>query len=316
MARYALKRLLGILPVLVGVTLLVFIAVQAIPGSKIGTVGGFLAKPDAAAEIEKYFGLDKPIHVQYYIYMGHLLSGDLGYSYSKRSRVADLLAPAIANTAILASAGLVLAVATGLAMGLVAAFFQGSLADRTIVSLMIVVGTVPPFWLALLLILAFSVQLQLFPATGMYSLRGEQTIVDLLHHLVLPATTVAAQPAAIIAKVTRTAMLEIKGLEFVTAVRARGLSRSSVFLRHVLRNALSPIVTITGLQLGYLVSGVVFAEVVFSWPGVGFQLYQAVLGRDIPLVMGASLIIAFVFVIVNFLADMLNAYLDPRIQAP
>ena len=225
-----------------------------------------------------------------------------------------MLGPAIGNTAILAGAGLVLAALAGIIGGFAAAFHAGTPVDRGITSVMLVVGTAPPFWLALVLILVLSVQLELFPATGMYSPRRGQDLLDLLHHLVLPAVAVAAQPAAIIAKVARSAMLEVRGAEFVTAARAKGLPRSRVFAGHVLRNVLSPIVTITGLQLGYLVGGVIFVEVVFGWPGIGFHLFQGVLARDIPLTMGASLVIAFVFVFVNFLADMVNAVLDPRLE--
>ena len=266
------------------------------------------------ARVESYYGLDQPLHVQYARYMGHLLSGDLGYSISRKSTVGSVLAPAIANTAILAGAGLVLAALAGIAGGFTAAFHAGSPIDRIVTSLMLTVGTAPPFWLALVLILVLSVQLELFPATGMYSPRGERDVLDLLHHLVLPAVAVAAQPAAIIAKVARGAMLEVRGAEFVTAARAKGLPRLRVFSGHVLRNVLSPIVTITGLQLGYLVGGVIFVEVVFGWPGIGFQLFQGVLARDITLTMGAILVIAFVFVIVNFLADLVNALLDPRLE--
>jgi peptide/nickel transport system permease protein len=315
MLRFTFHRLLALVPVLLGVTLVVFLAVQLIPGSKIGAVGGFLAGADAQREIEAYFGFDRPAHEQYFVYMGRLLQGDLGYAYSRKREVSAVLGPAVGNSLALALSGLLLALLVGLFVGYVAALLQGSILDRVLVSTLIVVGTAPPFWLALILVLVFSVQLQWFPATGMYGLRGDPTIGQLLHHLVLPTIAVAAQPAAIIAKVTRVSMLEIKAAEFVTALRARGLPRRRVFLRHILRNALSPVVTITGLQLGYLVGGVVFVEVVFSWPGVGFQLYQAVLARDIPLVMGASLVIALVFVLVNLVADVANALLDPRLQA-
>ena len=315
MGRYVLRRSLAIIPVLIGVTLLVFAAIHALPGSKVLSIVGFQVSPEMVARIESYYGLDQPMHVQYARYMGHLLSGDLGYSISRKSQVGSVLAPAVANTAILAGTGLVLAVLAGLIGGFAAAFHAGSPVDRGITSLMLIVGTAPPFWLALVLILVLSIQLELFPATGMYSPRGEPNLPDLLHHLVLPALAVAAQPAAIIAKVARSAMLEVRGAEFVTAARAKGLPRSRVFSGHVLRNVLSPIVTITGLQLGYLVGGVIFVEVVFGWPGIGFQLFQSILARDITLTMGASLIIAFAFVFVNFLADLINALLDPRHEA-
>ena len=314
MARYALRRSLAIVPVLLGVTLLVFAAIHALPGSKVLSIVGFQVSPEMVARVESYYGLDQPLHIQYVRYMGHLLQGDLGYSISRKSTVWSVLGPAIGNTAILAGAGLLLAAVAGIIGGFAAAFHAGTPVDRGITSAMLVVGTAPPFWLALVLILVLSVQLELFPATGMYSPRREQGLLDLLHHLVLPAVAVAAQPAAIIAKVARSAMLEVRGAEFVTAARAKGLPRSRVFSGHVLRNVLSPIVTITGLQLGYLVGGVIFVEVVFGWPGIGFQLFQGVLARDIPLTMGASLVIAFVFVIVNFLADMINALLDPRLE--
>ena len=314
MARYALRRSLAIVPVLLGVTLLVFAAIHALPGSKVLSIVGFQVSPEMVARVESYYGLDQPLHIQYVRYMGHLLRGDLGYSISRKTPVWSVLGPAIGNTAILAGAGLVLAALAGIIGGFAAAFHAGTPVDRGITSVMLVVGTAPPFWLALVLILVLSVQLELFPATGMYSPRRGQDLLDLLHHLVLPAVAVAAQPAAIIAKVARSAMLEVRGAEFVTAARAKGLPRSRVFAGHVLRNVLSPIVTITGLQLGYLVGGVIFVEVVFGWPGIGFHLFQGVLARDIPLTMGASLVIAFVFVFVNFLADMVNAVLDPRLE--
>lgn len=314
MGRYALRRCLAIIPVLIGVSLLVFAAIHALPGSKVLSIVGFQVSPEMVARVENYYGLNDPLHIQYARYMGHLLQGDLGYSISRKAPVWSVLRPAIGNTAILAGAGLILSTVVGMVGGTVSAFRAGSLVDRGITSIMLILGTAPPFWLALVLILVLSVQLEFFPATGMYSPRGEQGLLDLLQHLVLPAVAVAAQPAAIIAKVARSSLLEIRGAEFVTAARAKGLPRSRVFTGHMLRNILSPIVTITGLQLGYLVGGVIFVEVVFGWPGVGFQLFQGVLARDIPLTMGASLVIAFVFVIVNFVADMINVLLDPRLE--
>jgi peptide/nickel transport system permease protein len=298
--------------VLLGVIIVAFGMLHAVPGNPVRAISAYVS-PEDIHQVESYYGFDKPIYVQFASYINHLFHGDLGYSLSRRIAVDDVLVPAMGNTAILASAGLIVALAVGLTVGVIASFRERSLIDRMLTSGILVLGNIPAFWLALVLIIIFSVWLHLLPVTGMHYF-GTSSLPDLLRHLVLPTLSVAALPAAIIARVTRTAMLEISGAEFITAARARGLSKTRVFLRHVLRNALPPIVTMTGLQIGYLISGVIFVEVVFSWPGMGFYLYQGVLARDIPVVMGACILTAFFFVLANLVADVINLTLDPRIK--
>lgn len=312
MLGYILRRLLGAIPVLLGVSLVVFLAMQLVPGDIAKALLGPLATPETVEEFRRYLGLDQPVLVQYGKWLGHAVQGDFGRSFSNNMMVADLLKDRLRNSGILLAGSLIIAIPLGISIGLISAIRRDTRFDRWSTGLTLVLANIPTFVFGLGLILIFSVRLRWFPVQGMMDMRGEGGRFDLLRHLVLPALTTAIPPAAIIARMVRSAMLDTLNQEYIKAARANGLSESTVTLRYALRNALPPIITISGLQVGFLLGGAVFTEYVFAWPGVGDALYKGVLARDLTVVQGAVLVIAFWFVLVNLTVDVLNHALDPR----
>jgi peptide/nickel transport system permease protein len=250
--------------------------------------------------------------VQYAKWLWRALHGDLGLSPIVHKPVVELLLPKFGNTLILAGASFALAAVGGVAVGVLAASRQQTVIDRATMGASLVIGNMPPFWLGLVLIVFFAINLRWLPSLGMYSSRGDGGFSDLLAHLIMPAIATAAAPAAIIARMTRASVLEILGQDYIKVARSKGLSERAVLGLHALRVAWPPILTISGLQLGYLLGGAVFTEEVFGWPGLGRQLVSSVLARDVQAVQGAALFIALSFVMVNLVVDLLNLYLDPR----
>jgi peptide/nickel transport system permease protein len=312
MRAYLVKRLLGLLPVLFGLSMIVFLAMKLIPGDVTQTLLGPMATEATVAQLRSSLGLDQPIHIQYAKWLWRTLQGDLGMSPIVHKPVTEILVPKFWNTLVLAGASFVLAAGMGVAVGMLAAGRQGSVLDRIGIGASLVVGNMPPFWLGLVLISLFAIKLRWLPSLGMYSLRGGGGIADLLLHLLLPAVTTAAAPGAIIARMTRASVLEILGQDFIKMARAKGLPERVVIGAHALRVAAPPIVTICGLQVGYLLGGAVFTEEVFGWPGLGRQLVSSVIARDIQVVQGVVLFIALSFVLVNLVVDITNLMLDPR----
>jgi peptide/nickel transport system permease protein len=310
--RYVVKRLLGLLPVLFGISVVIFLAMKFIPGDVARGLLGPIATEASIAQLRAALGLDQPLHVQYGKWLWRTLHGDLGLSPVINKPVLDILLPKFANTLVLASASFFLAVIGGVAIGVLAAARPRSAIDRASVAASMIVGNMPPFWLGLVLITIFALNLRWLPSLGMYSSRGDGGFADLLAHLILPAVTTAAAPGAIITRMTRAAVLEILGQDYIAVARAKGLAERAVVCVHALRVAWPPIVTIAALQLGYLLGGAVFSEEVFGWPGLGKQLVSSVIARDILVVQGAALFIALVFVLVNLIADVVNLFLDPR----
>jgi peptide/nickel transport system permease protein len=309
---YLIKRLLGLLPVLLGLSVMIFLAMKLIPGDVTQTLLGPMATEATVAQLRSSLGLDQPIHMQYAKWLWRTLQGDLGMSPIVRKPVAEILMPKFWNTLVLAGASFVLAAGMGVAVGMLAAARQGSALDRLGIGTSLVVGNMPPFWLGLTLIALFAIKLRWLPSLGMYSLRGGGGVADLLLHLLLPAATTAAAPGAIIARMTRASVLEILGQDYIKVARAKGLPERVVIGAHALRVAAPPIVTICGLQVGYLLGGAVFTEEVFGWPGLGRQLVSSVIARDIQVVQGAVLFIALSFVLVNLVVDSTNLMLDAR----
>jgi peptide/nickel transport system permease protein len=309
---YLIKRLLGLLPVLLGLSVMIFLAMKLIPGDVTQTLLGPMATEATVAQLRSSLGLDQPIHMQYAKWLWRTLQGDLGMSPIVRKPVAEILMPKFWNTLVLAGASFVLAAGMGVAVGMLAAARQGSALDRRGIGTSLVVGNMPPFWLGLTLIALFALKLRWLPSLGMYALRGGGGVADLLLHLLLPAATTAAAPGAIIARMTRASVLEILGQDYIKVARAKGLPERVVIGAHALRVAAPPIVTICGLQVGYLLGGAVFTEEVFGWPGLGRQLVSSVIARDIQVVQGAVLFIALSFVLVNLVVDSTNLMLDPR----
>lgn len=315
MGLYIVKRLLAVIPILFGVSIVIFLFLQLVPGDVAATLLGPRATAESIAAIRAELGLDRPLHVQYFSWLGAMLQGDLGRSIILQVPVLDVVVPKFLNTLILAGASLVIAIVIGIPVGIVSAVRQYSLVDRVGTAGAVVGAATPTFWLALILMYVFALKLRWFPTSGMYDLRGDGGLLDLLHHLVLPAIATAAIPLAVITRLARSSMLEVIRADYVTALRAKGMSERVVIWVHALRNALPPIISITGLQAGFLLGGTLFTEVIFTWPGIGLQLYDAILGRDVPLVQGAMLFIAGFFVLLNLIADIIVAYLNPKLRA-
>lgn len=314
MGRYVANRIALALPVLLGISIIVFLMLKLVPGDPATILLGPQAEPRDIDLLRRAWGLDQPIHRQYVTWLGHVLRGDLGLSLEQRIPVASLVLSRFKNTAILTFASVLISCAVGLTAGVVSATKPRSLFDRLTMVLALFGNSMPAFWLGLVLILAFSLGLGWFPVSGMQSVREEGGLLDLVHHLILPAITLGGATTAIVARLTRSSMLEVIQQDYVRTARAKGLFERRVVLGHALRNALLPVVTVVGLQVGFLLGGAVLTETVFSWPGVGLQVFRAISTRDIPLIQGSVLLIAVSFVFINLLVDVLYAYFDPRIR--
>lgn len=315
MAKYLIKRILGLIPILLGVSIVIFLFMQLVPGDTAATLLGPRATPARIEAVHRQLGLDKPIHIQYVLWLTNMLRGDMGTSIATQVNVTELVIPKFQNTLILSFASLIIAVAGGLFIGIISGVHQNSFFDRFGLIIAIIGSAAPTFWLALILMYIFALELGWFPTSGMYSLRGPGGPFDLLKYLTLPSIAASAIPLAVIARLVRSSMLDVIRQDYVMALRAKGLSERLVVYKHSLRNALPPIISITGLQAGFLLGGVLFVEVIFSWPGIGQQLYASILARDVPVVQGAMLIISFAFVLIILISDIFIAYLDPKIRA-
>ncbi len=304
MLRFLLRRLLLTIPVLLGVATLVFSLIHLIPGDPAQAMLGETASPDDVEELRHRLGLDRPLLTQYAAFLGGLVQGDLGMSLRTREPVATMIADRVPATAELAFAAMLVAVAVALPLGVAAAVWRGTAIDHGAMTASLLAVSIPNFWLGPLLALFLSVELGWLPISG----RGTWA------HLVLPAVSLGAALAAMLARMTRATVLEELREPYVQAARARGVSRTRAVLRHALRNSLIPIVTIIGLQFGAVLTGAVITETVFAWPGVGRLLVQSIGFRDYPMVQGCILLIALVYVGVNLLTDLVYGALDPRIR--
>jgi ABC-type dipeptide/oligopeptide/nickel transport system permease component len=299
------RRLLATVPVLFGVTLAVFSMLFLVPGDPVKMMlAEFVTSPEQVAQMRAQLHLDEPLPVQYGRFVGNALRGDLGTSIRSRRPVVTEIAENASSTALLAVASMLVAVALGVPLGLLAALMRNSWLDVASMAVALLGVSMPSFWLGLLLIFVFSLQIGWFPATG-----GG----DLLH-LVLPSATLGAIASAIIARLTRSSMLEVLGQDYVRTARAKGLAWWGVIVRHALKNALIPVVTIFGLQFGNLLAGAVIVETVFSRPGLGRLIVGGILAKDFPLVQGTVLFVATGYVLINVLVDIAYAFVDPRIR--
>jgi ABC-type dipeptide/oligopeptide/nickel transport system permease component len=300
--------------VLLGVSVVVFMVLHLSPGDPAEIMLGSQATQEDRARLRAELGLDQPLHVQYVRWLGHVVQGDLGRSlWMKRPVLAEVLVRFRA-TLLLTATALLLSTAAGIALGVLSATRRNSLLDRLSAVTSLFGASMPVFWLGIVLMVVFALWLRWLPASGMYAPYGGGDLRDLLAHLVLPAVTLAAASTTIIARLTRSAMLDVLGQDYVRTARAKGVVERAVVLRHALQNGLIPIVTVVGVQAGYLLGGAVLTETVFAWPGVGTLMVQGILARDFPLVQGCVLVVALSFVLVNLAVDLLYAWLDPRIR--
>jgi peptide/nickel transport system permease protein len=315
MRAYVLGRLIAGVPVLFGVSIVIFLLVKLIPGDAAQVLAGPSATRDEVEMIREDLGLNQPLYIQYGTWLARAARGDLGRSIELKAPVTVMVIERFKNTAILAGSSMLLAVVIGVTAGVISATRPRSAFDRLAMIGALFGNSMPTFWLGLVLILVFSLGLGLFPSNGMYDVRATtNTFPDLLRHLVLPSITLCGVSAAILARVTRSSMLEVINREYVTTARAKGLSDRQVIWGHALKNAMLPVVTVMGVQMGYLLGGSILVETVFSWPGLGLQLFRAISSRDLPLVQGGVMLVAALFVVINLAIDLLYALLDPRVR--
>lgn len=312
MLAYIIKRLFWIIPVLLGVTIIVFFSIRLAPGDPAQIMLGPRATAESLERLQKEMGLHLPIIAQYFIWLREVVQGDFGRSITHREDVLYLLVNRLKATFYLAAGALIIAIPLGLLLGIIGAIKHKTWVDRFSMVIPMVGISMPIFWLGLLFILLFSQYLRLFPSSGMYSASGGGTF-DLLHHLFLPSLTLALVPASVIARIMRSSMLEVIFQDYIRTAKAKGCNPLQVLIKHAIKNSLIPVVTIIGLQIGYVIGGAVVVETIFSWPGVGHLLMQSVLTRDYPLVIGGTIFLAFIFIITNLLVDLLYSFIDPRI---
>jgi len=315
MHAYILKRLLTTVPVLFGLTVIVFLIMAMIPGDPATAILGAYATPENVERLNRQLGLDRSLVEQYLIWLGNLLQGDLGRSYSLNRPVADEVLERFGATLILAGASLVMCSLFGLLAGIVSAVRQYGWADKFVTFFVLIGISVPSFWLGLLLILLFAVELRWLPASGMYAIYGGGDLPDLLKHLLLPAVTLSVVATGVIARLTRSSMLEVLRQNYIRTARAKGVRERRVIGRHAFKAALVGIVPVIGVQAGFVLGGAVYIETVFQWPGIGRMLVQAISTRDMLLVQGGVLVVAASYVLFNLLADVVQHVLDPRVQA-
>jgi peptide/nickel transport system permease protein len=332
MLRYALRRLLALVPVLIGVSVIVFLFLHLIPGDSASAILGDHATADALVQLRAAYGLDQPWPTQYAIFVGHILQGDLGRSIRSNTPVTTELMQRLPATAELTVVAMLFALVVGLPAGILSAWRRGSAFDHASVEGALTGVSMPIFWLGLMLAWLFGVQLKLLPFSARLDtgarfipitnfllvdavVRGDWAIFgQTLRHLLLPAVALSTVPMAIVMRMTRGAMIEVLHQDYVRTARAKGLRDRVVVGTHAFRNALLPVVTIVGLQVGTLLSGAILTETIFSWPGIGRWVYESIQLRDYPVVQSMTLVIAVIFVITNLLVDLSYAWLDPRVR--
>ncbi|MEH6941888.1 ABC transporter permease [Bacillus sp. JJ722] len=332
MVAYTVRRLLLLIPVLFGLSLVVFFIIRAIPGDPAQVILGQAASKEAVDDLTKSLGLDQPWYIQYINYAGDLLTGDLGNSIRTKSAISEEIWPYLAATMELAFAAMLIAVFIGVNAGIVSAWFQNSWFDYTAMLLALIGVSIPIFWLGLMEQWAFSIQLEWLPTSGRMNVRDPvEPITHLLlldtllqgrmdqfgtviKHLILPSVALATIPTAIIARITRSTMLEVMRSDYIRTARAKGLRMFWVIYKHSFKNAVIPVITIIGLQTGLLLGGAILTETIFSWPGIGRYIYEAIGFRDYPVIQSGILVIALFFVFINLIVDLLYAAVDPRIK--
>jgi peptide/nickel transport system permease protein len=318
--RYVMRRLLQAVPVVLGVVVLNFLLLQLAPGDAAtvlaGEAGG--APFEYIQQLRQRFGLDQPVLVQLALYVKNILALDLGYSFRNQSPVLPLILARLWPTLLLMGTTLILSVVGGVLLGLLAAIWVRTWKDHVISFAAIIAYAMPLFWIGLMLILVFSIKLDWLPTSGMEDAaafyEGWERVVDIAQHLVLPSITLSLFYMALYARLMRATMLEQRGLDYVTTARAKGLTEQQITVRHMVRNALLPVVTVAGVQVGGLLGGSVIVESVFAWPGLGQLAFQSLFARDLNLLLGIFFISSCLVVVVNIIVDIIYLILDPRIR--
>lgn len=332
MLSYTIRRLFMLVPVLFGMTLIVFFMIRAIPGDPAQVILGQQATKDAIESLTKQLGLDRPWYIQYIEYIKGLFTGDLGTSLRTSSEISGEIWPYLAATLELSIIALIIAVFVGINAGIISAWFQNSWFDYTAMVLALIGVSMPVFWLGLMEQWIFSLELGWLPSTGRENVRnpveaithlylldtliqGEFTqFKEVFKHLILPGIALGTIPMAIIARMTRSSMLEVMRSDFIRTAKAKGMRMFFVVYKHSLKNAFIPVLTVIGLQMGLLLGGAILTETIFGWPGIGRYIYDAIGYRDYPVIQSGILIVATMFVMINLIVDLLYALVDPRIK--
>lgn len=332
MLHYMGRRLLQLIPVLLGMTFIVFMLIRAIPGNPAQVILGQQATKEAVEALNASLGLDKPWYTQYFSYLAGIFQGDLGVSLRTKLPVSDEVFPYLAATAELAFFAMIIAIVIGVNAGIISAWFQNSWFDYTAMIVALIGVSVPVFWLGLMEQWTFSSKLGWLPTSGREDVRNPITaithfylldtliqgrfdqFVEVLKRLILPGVALATIPMAIIARITRSSMLEVMRLDYVRTARAKGQKMFIVVYKHALKNAVIPVLTVIGLQTGLLLGGAILTETIFSWPGIGRYIYDAIGFRDYPVIQSGILIVAFIFIMINLIVDLLYTVVDPRIK--
>jgi peptide/nickel transport system permease protein len=315
---YVLRRILQAIPLMFAVIALNFLLIHMAPGDPVDVLVQEGASETMIALIRHEFGLDRPLHVQLFSYIKSVLRGNLGYSFTYNTPVINVILERIPATLLLMFAALVFASVFGIAMGVYAATKPYSLRDNLIAFMSLAGYSMPVFWLGQILVIVVALRLDLLPTGGMQSIRESHTgmayAADVGRHLLLPAVCFGLYNFAMICRITRTAMLEVFQKEFITTARSKGLAERVVVWKHMLRNALIPVVTLIGMSLGLMFAGSVLTETVFSWPGIGRLTYDAIFTRDYPVLMGIFVFVSMAIIVANLITDLLYCLLDPRIR--
>ncbi|MBE9125785.1 MULTISPECIES: ABC transporter permease [unclassified Coleofasciculus] len=334
MGRYIAKRLLNLIPVLLGITLLVFTFLHLIPGDPAIVMLGERATPEQLEALREQLGLNEPLPLQYLTFLTNLLRLDFGTSIISGIPIIEEIKTRWPATFELSLAAMIVAVILGIPAGVLAAVRKNTWTDNLSMTASLIGVSMPVYWLGLLLIYLFAVNLNWLPPSGRISIEAGlnfqpitgfyvldtllklnfKTLLDVLPHLILPALTLGTIPLAILARITRSAMLEVLSQDYIRTARAKGIPERWVIVKHALKNALLPVVTIIGLQFGTLLGGAILTETIFSWPGIGLWIYEGILARDYPVVQGGVVFVSAAFVLINLLVDISYAFIDPRIQ--
>ena len=316
---YVVRRLLQAIPLILGIIVINFGLIHLAPGDPIATlVGEFQVSPEYIANIKKEYGLDQPLPTQLLFYVLNILKGNFGYSFSFKEPVLDVILERVPATVLLMMGAIVYSTLCGVVFGVISSRKQYSRTDHFLTLLSLVGYSLPVFWLGQILLIVLSLKFPLFPAQGMQNLReplmGMAYWTDLLHHLVLPSFVLGLSYLAINTRFTRASMIEVMSADYIRTARAKGLSERIVTYKHALRNALLPLVTLTGLNFGFLLAGAVLTETVFAWPGLGRLMYDSIYTRDYPVLMGMFILISVGVILANLVTDLLYSVLDPRIR--
>ena len=334
MAHYIIKRLLNLLPVILGITLLVFLFLHLIPGDPATVLLGERATPEQVEALREQLGLNQPLPLQYLTFLNNLLHLDFGTSIISGIPIIDEIKTRFPATFELSLAAMIMAIILGIPAGVLAAVYKNRPADNLTMIGSLLGVSMPVYWLGLLLIYLFAITLNWFPPSGRISIEAGLTfqpitgfylvdailkldinlLKDVLSHLILPALTLGTIPLAILARITRSSLLEVLSQDYIRTARAKGIPEHWVIIRHGLKNALLPVVTIIGLQFGTLLGGAILTETIFSWPGIGSWIYEGILARDYPVVQGGVVVVSIIFVLVNLVVDISYALVDPRIK--